>query len=200
MQCRQGCKLKRGCGVTFEEMKALPAEQQKAIFEKVGSARKKGKSTNYSAMYGVGAPKLARELRSSVKEAKVLLDAYWKKNWAVKAYADAATVKKVGGQDWVYNPVSRFWYSLRSRKDIWSTTNQGTGVYCFDTWIREFRKVRPQITGQMHDEVILEIKEGNRERSVQLLQDAIDHTNDKLKLNVKLAVSVQFGSRYSDIH
>ena len=186
--------------MTFEEMKNLPADQQKSIFEKVDGARKKGKSTNYSAMYGVGAPKLARELKSSVKEAKVLLDAYWKKNWAVKAYADAATIKKVNGQEWVYNPVSKFWYSLRSRKDIWSTTNQSTGVYCFDIWIREFRKIRPQITGQMHDEVILEVKEGNRERSVQLLQDAISRTNDKLKLNVKLAVSVQFGNRYSQIH
>jgi hypothetical protein len=34
---------------------------------------------------------------------------------------------------WLYNPVSKFWYSA-IYKDIFSTLNQGTGVYCFDTW------------------------------------------------------------------
>ena len=135
-----------------------------------------------------------------VPEAKKLLDAYWKKNWAIKAYAEKALIRSVNGQEWVYNPVSKFWYSLRSRKDIWSTTNQGTGVYCFDTWIREFRKVRPQLTMQMHDEVGLEIKEGSRDKAEKLLRDAIDRTNEKLNLNVKLDISVQFGKSYADIH
>jgi hypothetical protein len=156
--------------------------------------------TGNSAMYGVGAPKLARELKVPVSEAKKLLEAYWKKNWAVKAYAENARIKKVNGQEWVYNPVSKFWYSLRSRKDVWSTTNQGTGVYCFDTWIKEFRKLRPQLTGQFHDEVILEVKEGSRDKAESLLRDAIDRTNEKLKLNVKLDISVQFGKSYADIH
>lgn len=186
--------------LTFEEMCNLTAEEQEKLFKRVDEARKKGKSTNYSAMYGVGAPKLARELKTSVPEAKKLLEAYWKKNWAVKAYAESATIKRVDGQEWVYNPVSKFWYSLRSRKDIWSTTNQSTGVFCFDTWIREFRKVRPQLTGQMHDEVILEVKEGNQEKATQLLRDAISRTNEKLKLNVNLDISIQFGKSYADIH
>lgn len=186
--------------MTFTEMCSLPAEEQQKLFEKLDSDRKKGKSTNYSAMYGVGAPKLARELKVPVSEAKKLLEAYWKKNWAVKAYAENARIKKVNGQEWVYNPVSKFWYSLRSRKDVWSTTNQGTGVYCFDTWIKEFRKLRPQLTGQFHDEVILEVKEGSRDKAESLLRDAIDRTNEKLKLNVKLDISVQFGKSYADIH
>lgn len=186
--------------MTLEEMKSLPKEEQEKLFAKIKAARHKGKTTVYSATYGVGAPKLARELKVSVPEAKKLLDAYWKKNWAVKAYAENAHIKKINGQEWVYNPVSKFWYSLRSRKDIWSTTNQGTGVYCFDTWIKEFRKVRPQLTMQMHDEVGIEIREGSRDKAEKLLRDAIDRTNEKLKLNVKLDVSVQFGKSYADIH
>lgn len=156
--------------------------------------------TGNSAMYGVGAPKLARELKVPVSEAKKLLEAYWKKNWAVKAYAENAKIKKVNGQEWVYNPVSKFWYSLRSRKDIWSTTNQSTGVFCFDSWIREFRKVRSQLTMQMHDEIGIEIKEGSRDKAEKLLRDAIDKVNEKLKLNVNLDISVQFGKSYADIH
>jgi DNA polymerase I-like protein with 3'-5' exonuclease and polymerase domains len=184
----------------LEEMQKLSESEQAELFKRLDDIRKKGKSTNYSAMYGVGAPKLARELKVPVSEAKKLLEAYWKKNWAVKAYAENAKIKKVNGQEWVYNPVSKFWYSLRSRKDIWSTTNQSTGVLCFDSWIREFRKVRPQLTMQMHDEIGIEIKEGSRDKAEKLLRDAIDRVNEKLKLNVKLDISVQYGKSYADIH
>ena len=186
--------------MTLDEMKALPEEEQKKLFKRLKELRQKGKTTVYSATYGVGAPKLARELKVPVDEAKKLLDAYWKRNWAIRAYSDNAKIKKVNGQEWVYNPVSKFWYSLRSRKDIWSTTNQSTGVFCFDSWIREFRKVRPQLTMQMHDEVGIEIKEGSRDKAEKLLRDAIDRVNEKLKLNVKLDISVQFGQSYADIH
>lgn len=184
----------------LEEMQKLSEAEQEKLFKKIDAARKKGKSTNYSAMYGVGAPKLARELKVSVSEAKELLKAYWKRNWAVKTYAENATVKIVNGQDWVYNPVSKFWYSLRSHKDIWSTTNQSTGVYCFDLWIKETLKRRKQITGQFHDEQILEVRLGNREKATALLQEAIQAVNDKLKLNIQLGIDVKFGHRYSDVH
>ena len=50
------------------------------------------------------------------------------------------------------------WYSLRFDKDRFSTLNQGTGAYCFDTWVKYILSKRPQLTGQFHDEVILEIK------------------------------------------
>lgn len=186
--------------MTLEEMKKLPPEQQKALFSRIKTERQKGKTTVYSAMYGVGAPKLARELKTTSNEAKKLLAAYWKRNWAVKAYADSAIVKVINGQEWVYNPVSKFWYSLRSRKDIWSTTNQSTGVFCFDNWIREFRKHRPQLTGQMHDEVILEIKKDSREKATMLLKEAIERVNNKLKLNVHLDIDVKFGDSYASVH
>jgi DNA polymerase I-like protein with 3'-5' exonuclease and polymerase domains len=181
-------------------MQRLTEEDQLKLFKQLDVARKKGKSTNYSATYGVGAAKLARELKVPVTEAKKLLEAYWKKNWAVKAYAETAKIKTVNGQEWVYNPVSKFWYSLRSRKDVWSTTNQSTGSYCFDLWVKETRKERDQLTASFHDEQIIEVKEGNREKATKLLKDAIQRVNDKLKLNVPLGVEVQFGHRYSQIH
>ena len=101
---------------------------------------------------------------------------------------------------WLWNPISKLWYSLRYEKDIFSTLNQGSGVYCFDTWIKHFRKKRPQLTGQMHDEVILEVKKGHREGAEKLLRDAIDETNKELKLNRDLDIDVQFGDTYAEIH
>lgn len=162
--------------------------------------RHKGKTTVYSATYGVGKDKLARELGVPVKEAQSLLEAFWKRNWAIKAASGDFKVKTVGKQMWIYNPVSKFWYSLRYDKDRWSTINQSTGVYCFDTWVSYIMSKRPQINGQFHDEVVLEIKKGHREDCTNLLRWAIDKTNEKLKLNVKLDISIQYGDTYGEIH
>ena len=101
---------------------------------------------------------------------------------------------------WMYNPVSKFWYSLRFDKDKWSTLNQSTGTYCFDAWIAEIRKKRKQLTGQFHDEIILEVKKDSRDMCKDLLVTSIEKVNERLKLNVKLSVDVQFGQSYASIH
>jgi DNA polymerase I-like protein with 3'-5' exonuclease and polymerase domains len=181
-------------------MKRLPPEEQRALFQKIDAARKKGKSTNYAATYGAGPPTIARGAGVSEAEGRLLHQAYWKLNWSIPAVAKTLETKEVSTGLWLKNPVSGFWYSLRHEKDRWSTLNQGTGVYCFDTWIKHFRKRRSQLTGQMHDEVILCIKKGHREGCTSLLRSAILATNKELKLNRDLDIDVQFGSDYSKIH
>lgn len=186
--------------MTLDEMKALPPDKQKEIFNRVKAARHKGKTTVYSATYGVGKVKLARSLGSTEKEADKLLKAYWKRNWAIKAFVDDLKVKTIKDQMWVLNPVSKLWYSLRSDRDKWSTVNQSTGAYVFDNWLREILSQRKQLTGQMHDECILEIKLGHREACTKLIKDAMARVNERLKLNVCISVETQYGKAYSDIH
>jgi len=169
-------------------------------FAKIDGLRKQYKSANYACIYGVGAPKLANTTGLKVSTALALIDAYWGRNWAVKALCEDITVKKLGKEMWLYNPVSRFWYSLRYMKDVFSTLNQSTGVFCFDSWIKEIRKVRPQLTAQFHDEIVLEIKKGSEERCKTLLNNSITRVNDLLKLNVNLSVDIQFGETYANIH
>ena len=91
------------------------------------------KTANYACIYGVGAFKLSKTLDITQAEAKAIIKAYWEKNWSVKQVADDQKVRTIGKQMWILNPVSNFWYSLRYEKDKFSTLNQGTGVYCFDT-------------------------------------------------------------------
>jgi hypothetical protein len=178
----------------------LQVENHKKGVENHKKIRQDYKKVNYSATYGIGAPKLARELRTTETRAKKLLSDYWDRNWAIKKFADDQKVRNIFGQKWVYNPVSKFWYSLRDVKDVFSTLNQSTGVFCFDSWIAQFRNQRPQLTAQFHDEVVLEIKKGNRDKATALLQDAIQRVNDEVKLNVKLAVDIKFGDNYASIH
>jgi hypothetical protein len=165
-----------------------------------GKIRKPYKVVNYSALYGVGKAKLARELKTSVSDAALLLDVYWKRNWAVKKIVEEATVKTVEGQMWLFNPVSKFWYSLRYMKDVFSTLNQGTGVYCFDSWVRECRRLGLKLIASFHDEIILRVSE-NKVEDVKIKQEqAIDTVNKKLKLNVTLKIDSHTGHRYSEIH
>ncbi|MNI06789.1 DNA polymerase I [compost metagenome] len=170
------------------------------IYKGLKRVRAVGKKVNYTAVYGAGGAAIGRAAGQSKQKGEALKEVYWKRNWSVLAIAAEQIVKKCLGGMWLFNPVSELWYSLRYEKDRFSTLNQGTGVYCFDKWIMEFRKKRPQLTGQMHDEVILTVKKGYREQVVKLLKDSIVVVNDELKLNRELDVDVQFGDSYASIH
>lgn len=158
------------------------------------------KNGNYACQYGAGPARLALTADISLEKAEQVWKTYWEKNWAIKKVAEAQIVKTVGGQMWLYNPISMMWYSLRYEKDKFSTLIQGTASFVFDEWVRIFRLKRPQLTGQFHDEVVLEIKKGSRERAKQLLFGAIEELNKRLKLNRELGIDVQFGSNYAQIH
>lgn len=162
--------------------------------------RKNYKVVNYSATYGVGAAKLARETGMSQAEAKTLLKAFWSRNWSIEKMSGNVRTRELFGGMWLLNPVSGFWHSLRSDKDRFSTLNQSTGVYCFDTWVSICRKNGIKAVGQFHDEIIALVKKGEEGAVEKMMHDAAIELNDKVKLNVPLGTDVQFGNTYADIH
>ena len=163
--------------------------------------RKIYKAANYACVYGAGAATIARAAGLSLKEGKALVDTYWERNWSVRVIPTRVTTKKTGdGSMWLQNPVSKFWYSLRAEKDIFSTLNQGLGVFCFDMWVGFVRRMRPQLTAQFHDEIILTVKEGYRKECEVILRKCIIKTNTYLNLNRELDIDVKFGKDYSKIH
>lgn len=96
--------------------------EQGVSYKKV---RSKAKVVNFSGIYGAGAPKIALTTGMSLEEATLLHKIYWERNKSVKQIAKDCVVKTVRDQMWLYNPVSGFWYSLRTDKDRFSTLNQG---------------------------------------------------------------------------
>ena len=174
--------------------------EQKALYKRVSSVRKKSKVTNYSATYGVGKAKLSRSTGMSTEEADKLLEAFWKMNWSVKAVAEKAQVRRIGGKMWLYNPVSRFWISLRNDRDVFSSLNQSTGVFCFDSWLAHCWAKGIRGVAQFHDETVVQILIGSNEETQKKMKLAITEVNNKLNLNVPLDVDPQFGYRYSEIH
>jgi len=164
------------------------------------ATRHLAKTTNFSATYGAGPPKIAATGNIPLAKATLLHKIYWQRNAAVKKTAEACVVKSHKAKKWLYNPVSGFWYSLRAEKDRFSTLNQGTGVYCFDMQILAARRRGIKISLQMHDEILFNLPEDDKERITKLLYECIDEVNNKIKLNVKLGISVDFGHSYADCH
>lgn len=164
----------------------------------LGSIRKGYKAANYSCVYGVGAPTLSRTTGLTQAKAKALIDAYWKRNWAVEKISETRKVREIKGEKWIFNEVSGFWHSLRSEKDRWSTTNQSTGVYCFDRYVMLVKAAGEKVIGQFHDEII--VATGDKERTERVLAESIDALNNEMKLNVPLGIDYAVGNNYSEIH
>ena len=182
------------------QMKALPQKEQDDLVSQIKAARKSYKAVNYSAIYGVGAANLSRTTGMKQREAKKLIEAYWERNWSVKKVSEQQKVRTIGDETWLLNPVSGFWHNLRSDKDRFSTLNQSTGVFCFDTWIAILSTGGLWPIGQFHDEVILAVPKGQEEDTKARLKKAIGMANNEFNLNVPLDVDVQFGSNYAEIH
>tara|TARA_R110000744_G_scaffold237160_1_gene354641 strand:- start:4 stop:657 length:654 start_codon:yes stop_codon:yes gene_type:complete len=173
-------------------------DNQDKVYIKGG--RKKAKPVNYGGVYGQKPKGLARETGMPLGQAKKLYDIYWERNWSVEAIAAEQVVIKANGKRWLKNPVSGFLYNLRTDKDRFSTLNQGTGVYCFDMWVKEVRNSGMPIIGQMHDEIIGLVKVGCRDRVASVINNAMIKTNNLLQLDRELDCDVQFDTTYAGIH
>jgi hypothetical protein len=164
------------------------------------------KNGNYSMQYGAYPPRVAITCGISLKEAKQLFEDYWKLNWSVREAALQQRTRELGEELWLWNPVSRFWYSLRSEKDVFSTLVQGTAAYVFDEWLKyvmEETKHEPtemKLIAQFHDEWVFRCKEDGVERLEAISFEAVNKLNKLLCLNRELDIGVQSGDRYSDIH
>lgn len=184
--------------MTLEEMKNLPKSEQEVLIKRITSIRKKAKVVTYSATYGVGKVKLARSTGMSEDEAAKLIRAFWDLNWSVEKVAETSTVRIIGGQMWLYNPVSRFWISLRYKKDIFSSLNQSTGVFCFDSWLMQCWRRGLKPIFQFHDEGGWYVND--RSDTLTKMKSAITEVNNTLNLNVPLDIDAKFGSTYKDVH
>ncbi len=169
-------------------------------YNQIKAIRNKAKIVNFSATYKIGVEALARNSNMETKEARILLNIYWERNKAIRAIEDSLRVKDVQGKRWLFNPISRMWYSLRSDKDRFSTLNQGSAVYVFDIWVTYMRKLGLKIAMQYHDEVLFNVKRGHENIIKKKVEEAIRLTNEKLKLNVQVGCGVQFGGNYADTH
>jgi len=100
---------------------------------------------------------------------------------------------------WIKNPINNLYYNLRVEKDAFSTVNQSSGAYVFDSILRLIRR-KYQVRAQIHDECVIVIKKEEREELSKYLKQCVAELNEKIKLNVPIEIDFQFGKNYADIH
>lgn len=140
---------------------------------------------------------------------KDAIDAYWEKNWSVKAIAEEQVIVQDSRENnWLINPINGFLYNVRSEKDYFSTLCQGTGAFFFDMWVDGILRRQEQawgvksLTAQYHDEVIFVIKDKGlfKEKLYDMIKESINEVNKTFILRRELDCDVQHGKRYSEIH
>ncbi len=178
----------------------IPLPEDKEKYGKIKAIRTKAKILNFSATYKVGEKALARNSGMKRQEASKMLATYWMRNKAILDVERSLQIKEINGQRWLLNPVSLFWYSLRTEKDKFSTLNQGTAVYVFDIWLTYIRRSQIKVAFQMHDEAGINVLVGDEVRVRSGIQTAIEKVNKKLHLNIKIGCSIEFGNSYAATH
>lgn len=178
--------------------------EENARYYSINEKRGKSKTVNFAAVYGAGPPKIAQSTGMELNQAQKLHKTYWDRNKSVKQIANSCRTK-VTYQDeeiqmWLYNPISGFWYSLRYEKDKFSTLNQGTGVYCFDLFVKEVRRRGIKLMLQYHDEIAFPLLKRDIDITQAKLNASIQSVNSLVKLNVPLGISMDFNNNYADIH
>lgn len=175
-------------------------ENHKKGIENHKIIRSRAKQVNFSCVYGVAKKTLSINLGCSEREAQIFIDAYWRRNWAVKEIAETFKTKDIGGQTFIQSPISGFWLSLRAIKDKFSSVNQNAGVTVFNLWVKNMQKLGVNVYMQMHDEIVTEVLKKNEQKTKELIQQAMDMVNEELKLNVPIKCQIGSGLKYSEIH
>jgi hypothetical protein len=190
---------------SLSEQEKKDIEEGKAkIYKIVKKKRGTSKQVNFACVYGAGPPKIAETAKITLVEAELLHTIYWKRNWAVKEIAKHTITKKVRNQTWLYNPLSGFWLFLENDKDKFSSLNQNTGVFVFDLFVAYARKklllYDIYICLQYHDEILLYCLKEQKEIVNKIFKESIKEVNDKLKLNVEINISIEWGQNYAECH
>lgn len=186
--------------VVLDKYKNLNPTEQHELYTRLNKVRALGKMCNFASLYNVMKNTLARNANITVKEAEKLLEVYWQRNWSVKKFSESIYIKTVRGKMWSFNPLSKFFYSQRNERDIFSTINQGAGVFCFDIFLSYIIKQNILPCLQYHDELVANIKKEDQEKTTESLLLAIKQTNDFLKMNVQLDCSFDYNVSYDLIH
>jgi len=175
--------------------------------------RRIAKTINFGVLYGMSAFRLSNELDIPQKQAQAFIEGYFASYPAIKSFV-AETVKRAEADGGVRTMLGRFRpipaINSRNRNEKNSaeriavnTPIQGTAadivklaMVRVDTRLKA-ENLSSRLVLQVHDELILEVPESERERVMGLCREEMSAA---LLLSVPLAVSVESGKRWGDVH
>jgi DNA polymerase-1 len=179
--------------------------------EVTGAQRAKIKAMNYGLAYGLSAYGLSQQLRISTDEARGLMDEYFDRFGGVRDYLQeiVAKARMDGYTETIYGR-RRYLPDLtsdnRQRREMaermaLNAPIQGSAADIIKVAMlnvdRELRSagLRTRMLLQVHDELVLEVADGERETAEPLVRKGM---GGAYKLDVPLDVSVGFGRSWND--
>ena len=190
--------------ITASQVFDVPLEQVTAL------QRSRAKAVNFGIVYGIGAFSLAQDIHVSVAEAKAYMDSYLEKYSGVRDYMKAA-VEKAKAEGYAVTEYGRRRYlpelkssnfNLRSfgERVALNMPIQGTAADIMKiAMIRVSRRIRQEglaakLLLQVHDELIVECPEGEKERVAALLTEEM---SGAASLTVPLTVEAHWGTSWA---
>ncbi len=175
--------------------------------------RRMAKTINFGIMYGMSAFRLASSLNISRSDAKAFMTRYFERYKGIKAFVEK-TVKSAEEKRYVETMFShrRTVLGINSRNKIEkaaaervavNTVIQGSAAEIMKKAMIEIsqtlqtRGLSSKILLQVHDEVILEVKNEEKDEVFALVKERMENA---VKLSVPLRVSLEFGSTWGDMH
>ena len=196
-----------------EDFHAVTASQvfHVPLSEVTPKLRSAAKAVNFGIVYGISAWSLADDIKVSVGEAQEYIDAYLARYTGVKAYMDRvkAEAEKNGFVTTLYGrkraipELKASNFNLRSfgQRAAMNTPIQGAAADIIKlAMVRVDHRLakeglQARLILQVHDELIIEAPEAERERVTLLLKEEMEAAAD---LKVRLLADVNWGNNWYD--
>lgn len=188
----------------YRENKHSDDPEIKKEVGRLHTIRYNAKTVNYSALFGIGATKLSKDLGIRVSEAKKLIEGFWKMNHHIARFRDEdlPLVTTSDGRQWVQAPLTGFYLPCRAEHKKFNIVIQSTGSYIHNMWMAFIRQAGYKLTLSMHDEFVAIIPDTEEERKKikKITHEAMEKVNKLFNFAAPISVTVQFGKTYADIH
>jgi DNA polymerase-1 len=183
-------------------------------FEQVtAEMRRRAKTVNFGIIYGISPYGLSRQLRITPEEARQYIETYFARHKRVKKYIDSLIKKaaKTGYVSTIFKrkrAIPELKSSNRNTQQLGerlavNTPIQGSAADIIKVSMinihRRLRKenFRARMLLQVHDELLLEVPEKEKDRVCSLVRDEMENV---LQLSVPLLVEVGTGKNWAEAH
>ncbi len=203
---------------TFREGRDIHAETAESVFRKTAGQsqadlRRKAKAVNFGIVYGIGAFSLAKDIGTTVADAKSYIEDYLTHFSGVKRYMDTNTrsAETDGFAVTMFGRRRFIAEILSSNKNVkalgkriaMNTPIQGTAADIIKiAMIRVYRRLKKELPEaklilQVHDELIVEAPEAVSEKALQILKEEMQSA---VELDVPLLVDAKSGKSWYETH
>lgn len=203
---------------TFREGRDIHAETAESVFRKAAGQdphelRRKAKAVNFGIVYGIGAFSLAKDIGSTVGDAKQYISDYLSHFSGVSAFMDKITAEaESDGYAVTHFGRRRFIPEILStnktvkalgKRIAMNMPIQGTAADIIKlAMIRVYRRLKRELPEarlilQVHDELIVEAPESASQAALTILREEMQNA---VQLTVPLPVDAKIGKSWYETH